>query len=284
LPTGFSVLEKRILAPAITRLEVEAPLVAAKACPGQFIVLRLADHSERIPLTVAEKDPRRGTISLIFQAIGKSTRELAALEPGDRIRDLVGPLGQPSLIENFGRVAAVAGGLGIAFIYPEIRALAEAGNRVTSILGARSADLLFLVEEIEALSDRTLIATDDGSRGRRGLATEVLAGLLEKGERFARCLAVGPLPMMKAACALTRHYELPTEVSLDPIVVDGSGMCGSCRVTVGGETKFACVDGPNFDGHQVDFDELAARKRTFHEQEQCSLDRYLQQAGRRQSP
>ncbi len=269
----FEILSKRVMAPGTTRLEVKAPRVARKARAGQFVMVRVDERGERIPLTIAERHPDKGTIAIVFQALGFSTRQMADLEVGQSFKDVLGPLGQPTDVRRCGRVVCVAGGLGIAFMYPEIVAFAEAGNDITSILGARSKDLLFYVEEIEALSTHVHIATDDGSLGHHGLVTEILAGLLEKGEHFDYCIATGPIPMMRAAVELTKRYDLPTLVSLDPIMVDGTGMCGACRVTVGGEVKFACVDGPDFDGRLVDFDELANRKRAFvEEEERCRLE------------
>jgi ferredoxin--NADP+ reductase len=268
----FEVVSKRALAPTVTLLEVAAPRVARKVRAGQFVILRVDEQGERIPLTVADKDPAKGTITIIFQAVGYTTRQLAAKEVGDSIPDLLGPLGQPTEVKRYGRVACVAGGVGIAFIYPEIKAFAEAGNEITAILAARTKDLLFLVDEIRALAQELHLATDDGSLGRHALVTDVLRDLLAGGEHFDYCIAIGPLPMMRATAALTKEFGLPTLVSLDPIMVDGTGMCGGCRVTVGGEVKFACVDGPEFDGHLVDFDELAKRKRAFFEEEQCLLD------------
>ncbi len=260
------------MAPGITRFELEAPRIARRARPGQFVMVRVDEAGERVPLTIAERYPERGTIAIVFQAVGYSTRQMAAMEVGDALADVLGPLGRPTEIRRYGRVVCVAGGLGIAFMYPEIVGFAEAGNEIISILGARSKDLLFYLDEIRALSAEVHLCTDDGSMGRHGLVTEVLRELLEKGERFDYCIATGPLPMMKAAVELTKQWNLPTLVSLDPIMVDGTGMCGACRVTVGGEVKFACVDGPDFDGHLVDFDELAKRKRAFAEEEEvCRL-------------
>jgi ferredoxin--NADP+ reductase len=273
--SGFRVVAKRLLAPTVTLLELEAPRVARKAKAGQFAILRVDEQGERIPLTIADEDPVKGTVTIVFQAVGFTTRQLAEKQPGDFIPDLLGPLGRPTEVKRYGRVVCVAGGVGIAFIYPEIKAFAEAGNQVTSILGARTKELLFFVEEIKGLSESLHIATDDGSLGHHGLVTDVLRKLLESGERFDYCIAIGPLPMMRATTALTKEFGLPTLVSLDPVMVDGTGMCGGCRVTVGGEVKFACVDGPEFDGHLVDFDELAKRKRAFFEEEQCLLDPQL---------
>jgi len=273
----FEVTSKRLLAPTVTLLEVTAPRIARKARAGQFIILRVDEQGERLPLTVADRNPEKGTITIVFQAVGFTTRQLAEMNVGDTIRDLLGPLGKPTEVKNYGRVICAAGGVGIAFMYPEIKAFAEAGNELTSVLAARGKDLLFFVDEIKALSKEFYIATDDGSLGHHGLVTDVLRKLLESGTRYDYCVAIGPLPMMRATTALTKEFNVPTLVSLDPIMVDGTGMCGGCRVTVGGETKFACVDGPEFDGHLVDFDELAKRKRTFFEEEQCLLDPQLEQ-------
>jgi ferredoxin--NADP+ reductase len=261
-----------MMAPGITRFEVEAPRIARRAKPGQFVIVRVDEEGERVPLTIAERHPERGTIAIVFQSVGYSTRQMAGMQIGDSLADVLGPLGRPTEIKRYGRVVCVAGGLGIAFMYPEIVGFAEAGNEIIAILGARSKELLFYLDEIRALSSEAHICTDDGSAGRHGLVTDVLRELLEKGERYDYCIATGPIPMMKATVALTKQWNLPTLVSLDPIMVDGTGMCGACRVTVGGEVKFACVDGPDFDGHLVDFDELAKRKRAFaEEEERCRL-------------
>jgi ferredoxin--NADP+ reductase len=260
------------MAPGTTRFEIQAPRIARRAKPGQFVIVRVDEQGERIPLTVAERHPDRGAIAIVFQAVGYSTRQMEKMEVGDSLADVLGPLGQPTEIRHYGRVACVAGGLGIAFMFPEITGFAEAGNEIISILGARSKDLLFYVDEIRQLSKQVHICTDDGTAGIHGLVTDILRGLLENGEHFDYCIATGPLPMMRATVALTKEFNLPTLVSLDPIMVDGTGMCGACRVTVAGQVKFACVDGPDFDGHQVDFDELAKRKRAFFEEEEiCRL-------------
>lgn len=268
----FEIVSKRAMAPGITRFEIQAPRVARRAKPGQFVIVRVDEEGERIPLTVAERHPDKGTIAIVFQAVGYSTRQMEKMEVGDALADVLGPLGVATEIRRFGRVVCVAGGLGIAFMFPEITGFAEAGNEVTSILGARNKDLLFYLDEIRKLSAQVHICTDDGTAGVHGLVTDILRGLLEQGEHYDYCMATGPLPMMRATCALTKEFSLPTLVSLDPIMVDGTGMCGACRVTVGGQVKFACVDGPDFDGHQVDFDELAKRKRAFFEEEEvCRL-------------
>jgi len=268
---GYQIVAKRPLAATVTAMEVMAPRVARKVRAGQFVMLRVDEQGERIPLTVADKDPDKGTITIVFQAVGFTTNQLASRNVGDFLADVLGPLGQPTEVRRLGRVVCVAGGVGIAFIYPQVKAFAEVGNEIISILGARSKDLLFFVDEIRALSAELHLCTDDGSLGTHGLVTDVLRGLLEKGERYQYCIAIGPIPMMKATTVLTKEWHLPTLVSLDPVMVDGTGMCGACRVTVGGEVKFACVQGPDFDGHLVDFDELAKRKRAFAEEERCLL-------------
>lgn len=276
--SGYRILSKTRLAPAVTRLEVEAPRVSRKAQAGQFVIVRVEEKGERVPLTVADKDPDRGTITLVFQAVGYSTRRLAGLEVGDILPTVLGPLGRPTEVRKYGRVVCVGGGVGIAVLYPEVKAFRGAGNDIVSILGARTKDLLIFVDEIRDLSAELHLATDDGSLGHHGLVTDVLRRLLEAGEHYDYCIAIGPLPMMQATVDVTREYGVPTLVSLDPIMVDGTGMCGACRVTVGGEVKFACVDGPDFDGHLVDFAELAKRKRAFAEQEEmCRLELAAQQ-------
>ncbi len=279
----YQIVRKEGLAPSIWLMEVKAPLVARQPKPGQFAIFRLNETGERFPLTISRHDPVAGTITIVFQEVGKSTRQLGALQVGEAIADVVGPLGVASEIGHFGEVACLGGGVGVAFIYPEIAALHQAGNRITSILGARNESLLFFTEDIAALSAELHICTDDGSRGRRGVVTDILKEMLasaslpqarlEAGRPFARVVAAGPVPMMRAVAEVTRPYKIPTIVSLDPIMVDGTGMCGACRVTVGGERKFACVDGPNFDAHQVDFDELVTRKRGFAALEKESLEK-----------
>lgn len=271
----YQILRKEELAPSVWLMEVRAPLVARRPKPGQFAIFRLHETGERFPLTIAKHNPTAGTITIVFQAIGKTTHELAQLEVGQAIADVVGPLGVPSEIANFGEVACLGGGVGVAFIYPEIVALSQAGNAVTSILGARNASLLFFLDDITAASKEVHLTTDDGSRGRPGVVTDVLRDLLEAGRHFDRVVAAGPIVMMRAVAEVTRPHKIPTIVSLDPIMVDGTGMCGACRVTVGGQRRFACVDGPNFDAHQVDFDELALRKRSFREMEQRALHECL---------
>ncbi|MGB4416431.1 MAG: sulfide/dihydroorotate dehydrogenase-like FAD/NAD-binding protein [bacterium] len=269
----YPIVGKEVLSPVIKLLEVEAPQVAAKARPGQFIILRKDEVGERIPLTIADFDRQRGTVTIIFQEVGRTTKELGTLEPGDTIADFVGPLGKRTDIEKFGRVVCVGGGVGIAPVHPIARALKEAGNEVISVIGARSKELLFWEEKMAAVSDKLIVCTDDGSYGRKGFVTEAVEELISEG-KIDRIWAIGPLPMMKAMAETTRPHGIKTIVSLNPIMVDGTGMCGACRVSVGGETKFACVDGPEFDAHQVDF-ELAARRLAYYEDEERRADAAL---------
>jgi ferredoxin--NADP+ reductase len=274
-----TILTKKQLAPKIFSFVVSAPRVARSAQPGHFIVLRLTEQGERIPLTIADYDPEAGTVLLVVQEVGKTTAEMCRLEPGDAIRDFLGPLGTPIAIERYGRVACVAGGLGAAPIYPKAKALKEAGNEIITFLGAQSKELLILAEELAAVSDAMYYATDDGSYGHHGFVTESLRQYLAAGNTVDKAIAVGPVPMMKAACDVTREFNVPTTVSLNPVMVDGTGMCGGCRVTVAGEVKFSCIDGPAFDGHQVDFAALTARQRFYREQEQLSLQRHACKLG-----
>ncbi|MBZ4652717.1 MAG: ferredoxin-NADP(+) reductase subunit alpha [Peptococcaceae bacterium] len=266
----YEILKNEVLGSNIYLFEVKAARIAAKAEAGQFVIIRLHETAERIPLTIADYSREKGTITIIFQAVGASTRELAEYKAGQKILDLVGPLGVPSEIEKYGTVVCIGGGVGIAPIYPIARALKEAGNKVISIIGARSRDLLFWKEKMAAVSDELLIATDDGSEGRKGFVTDVLKDLLEK-EKIERVWAIGPMVMMKAVANTTRPFAVKTIVSLNPIMVDGTGMCGACRVAVGKETKFACVDGPEFDGHEVDFDLAMKRLAIFKDEEQRIL-------------
>ena len=270
----FKILEKRELAPSIKLFVIEAPLVAKKAKPGQFIILRIKEGGERIPLTIADYSSENGTVTIVFQEVGKTTRELGTLEAGDYIQDFVGPLGVPVEFPNHKKVLGIGGGLGIAPLYPKLKMLHQQGVEVVSIIGARTAELLILEEEIKTVSDRMYICTDDGSKGRHGFVTVVLKELLEQGEKFDEIIIIGPPILMKIGSEITKPYGIPTMVSLNPIMVDGTGMCGGCRVTVDGEIKFACVDGPAFDGHKVDFDELIKRLATYKEEEKISLERF----------
>lgn len=267
----YTIIKKEFLGSGIYMMEVETPQIAKKAQAGQFIIIRIHEESERVPLTIADYSRENGTITMIFQAVGQTTQELAAYEVGDTILDVVGPLGVATEIENYGNVVCIGGGVGIAPIHPIARALKEAGNKVTSIIGARNADLLFWKDKMEAVSDRLLIATDDGSEGRKGFVTDVLTELMEK-EKIDRVWAIGPMIMMRAVANSTKPFGVKTIVSLNPIMVDGTGMCGACRVAVGTETKFACVDGPEFDGHEVDFDLAMKRAALFKNEEQVARD------------
>lgn len=263
----YKVVKKRQLAPSIVLLEVEAPAVAKKAEPGQFVIVRQDEKAERIPLTVMDFDRAKGTITIVIQDVGYSSAIINQMEEGSEFQDFVGPLGLPSEIENYGTVVCVGGGLGIAPVYPIARALKEAGNRVISVLGSRSADLLILEEEMLAVSDEVVIATNDGTAGVKGFVTDGLAQILDKGETIQAIWAIGPMVMMKAVVEYTRPLGIKTIVSMNPVMVDGTGMCGACRVSVGSETKFACVDGPEFDGHLVDF-ELAMKRLNYFKDEE----------------
>jgi len=276
----FQVLEKETLAPGIKRMVISAPLIAEKAKVGQFVILRVDEYGERFPLTLVEWDEEKGTITVIFQEVGVSTKKLGSLKVGDKIRDIVGPLGNPSEIRYYGDVAVVGGGVGTALVYPQAKALKEAGNRVTTILGARTAELLLLERELAEISDELYISTDDGTKGFKGFTSDVLKMLLEEGRRFDYVFAVGPAPMLRAVAEVTRPYKIKTVASLNPIMVDGTGMCGACRVTVGGEVKFACVDGPEFDAHQVDFRELMNRLHAYIDKEEEALKHLEKTEGR----
>jgi ferredoxin--NADP+ reductase len=266
----FDIVKKQVLAPSIKLFEVYAPEIAAKAQPGQFVILRIDERGERIPLTIADYNREKGLLVLIFQKVGRSTLEMGKLEEGDRILDLVGPLGRPSEVEYHGRVVCIGGGVGVAPVYPITRALKQKGNEVISIIGARSADHLILEQEMAAVSDKLYITSDDGSVGHKGFVTDVLNDLLKEGTALDYIIAIGPLVMMKAVCELSKPYGVKTTVSLNPIMVDGTGMCGACRVVVDSETKFACVDGPEFDGHQVDWELAQMRSRMFQEEEKIA--------------
>lgn len=264
------------IAPAFKRYVVRAPLVARKHRAGQFVIVLLHEHGERIPLTIAGSDPDAGTVTLVVQEVGKSTMEMGLLEPGASI-EVVGPLGAPTHVERFGTCVCVGGGAGIAPLLPIAKALQEAGNRVVSILGGRTEELLILRPEMEAVSDEMRYTTDDGSFGTKGLVTHELARYVEQHGAPDLVIAIGPAIMMKAVADMTRPLEIPTVVSLNTIMIDGTGMCGGCRVTVGNESKFVCVDGPEFDGHQVDFDLMMKRQRTYLEQEEAARQRFLRE-------
>jgi ferredoxin--NADP+ reductase len=269
----FTIVEAKFLGPNVKQFEIEAPRISRAQRPGQFIILRLNEHGERIPLTIKASDVARGTITIVVQGIGKTTIQLNALETGDGILDVVGPLGKPSHIENFGTAVVIGGGVGTAIALPTARALREAGNHVISILGARTHDLLILEDEVRAVSDEVFVMTDDGSYGEKGLVTLKLNELIDRRD-VDFVLAIGPIPMMRAVADTTRGRDIPTVVSLNSIMVDGTGMCGGCRVLVGNKSQFACVDGPEFDAHDVDFAVLAQRNAMYRDQEKASLDRY----------
>ncbi|MBI4839902.1 MAG: sulfide/dihydroorotate dehydrogenase-like FAD/NAD-binding protein [candidate division NC10 bacterium] len=274
MSTGYRIVKKEVYSPVTYMWEVEAPDVARAAQPGHFLMVRINEEGERIPLTVADFDRRRGTVSVVIQAVGKSTREMMALAEGDSILDFIGPLGEASHIQRRSKVILVGGGLGVAPVYPQLRAYKELGSTTLSVIGFRTKGLVFWEAKFRAQSDELHIATDDGSYGHKGFVSQVLQELLEAHRDTEEVVAIGPLPMMKACCDVSRPFGVRTMVSLNSIMVDGTGMCGSCRVTVGGKLKFACVDGPDFDGHQVDFDELMRRQRRFQREEQESLQRY----------
>ncbi|MFA5094200.1 MAG: sulfide/dihydroorotate dehydrogenase-like FAD/NAD-binding protein [Candidatus Omnitrophota bacterium] len=267
-----SVIEKTVLAGSITMLKVEAPMVVREAKPGQFVVVRLDEFSERIPLTICDMDKDKGTITMIIQEAGRSTKDLCSLNPGDSIMDVLGPLGNPSQIKKFGTVVMIGGGVGSAELLTVVRALKEAGNRVITILGARNRDLIILEETFRGLADEVIVTTDDGSYGDKGLVTDALANLFKRGEKIDRIICCGPLPMMRAVTETSRPKAIPITVSLNAILLDATGMCGSCRCTVAGKTRFSCVDGPEFDGYQVDFDELLLRNKRFLGEEKKAMD------------
>ncbi len=268
----YKIVKKKVLNPTVTLMEVEAPFVARKAEPGQFIILRVNEEGERIPLTVAGYDREKGTVTIIFQIVGATTEILNHKEEGEYIQDFVGPLGRPSECEGFKKVCVVGGGVGNAIALPTAQKLHANGTEVTSIIGFRNKDLVILEDEFKACSDRFFMMTDDGSYGTKGNVTAPLKEMLEAGETFDEVIAIGPLIMMKFVCLLTKEYNIPTVVSMNPIMIDGTGMCGGCRLTVGGETKFACVDGPDFDGHLVDFDEAMDRGTMYREFEKHAYD------------
>jgi ferredoxin--NADP+ reductase len=270
----YEILAREDLAPVTKLFEVRAPAVASKATAGQFVIVRLDQEGERIPLTIADYDRQRGTITLVVQEVGKTTMQMGTLQVGDQFASFTGPLGIPSEIENFGTVLCVGGGVGIAPIYPIARDLKEAGNTVLSIIGARNKDLLFWEEKMRDVSDELIVCTDDGSYGRKALVTIPIKELLEAGRPIDHIWAIGPAIMMKFCCLTTQPFGVPTIVSLNSIMVDGTGMCGACRVEVGGQTRFVCVDGPEFDGHQVDWDQLLARQRIYPEQEKMAIERW----------
>ena len=273
----YRIVKKEVLNPTVTRMDIEAPLIAKKAEPGQFIILRVDEKGERIPLTVADFDRERGTVTIIFQIVGATTEKLNHLEEGDCLQDFVGPLGRPSETEGLKKVAVIGGGVGCAIAYPVAKKLHQQGAEVHSIVGFRNKDLVILEEEFQAVSDKFVMMTDDGSYGEKGLVTNALEKLIAEGETYDEVIAIGPLVMMKFVVKLTKEHNIKTVVSMNPIMIDGTGMCGGCRLTVGGKTKFACVDGPDFDGFEVDFDEAMARGTMYRDferhayEETCNL-------------
>ena len=269
----FPIVKKRVLNETVTLMEIEAPLVARKALPGQFIIFRIDEEGERIPLTIAGYDREKGTVTIIFQKVGYTTMKLDTLNEGDALLDFVGPLGEPSHTEGVKRAAVIGGGLGVALAYPQAKALHEAGCEVDLIVGFRNEHLIILKDELAAACTDLTIMTDDGSNGNKGFVTQALQAKLDAGKAYDEVIAIGPLPMMKAVCDLTKPKDIKTIVSMNPIMIDGTGMCGGCRVTVGGVTKFACVDGPDFDGHQVDWAEAISRSRMFRPEEQRAMEK-----------
>lgn len=269
----FPIVKKRVLNETVTLMEIEAPLVARKALPGQFIIFRIDEEGERIPLTIAGYDREKGTVTIIFQKVGYTTMKLDTLNEGDTLLDFVGPLGEPSHTEGVKRAAVIGGGLGVAIAYPQAKALHEAGCEVDLIVGFRNEHLIILKDELAAACTDLTIMTDDGSNGNKGFVTQALQAKLDAGKVYDEVIAIGPLPMMKAVCDLTKPKDIKTIVSMNPIMIDGTGMCGGCRVTVGGVTKFACVDGPDFDGHQVDWAEAISRSRMFRPEEQRAMEK-----------
>ena len=268
----YLILKKEPLNPTVTRMVIDAPLIARKAEPGQFIILRVHEDGERIPLTIADFDREQGTVTIIFQIVGATTELLNHLEAGDSLHDFVGPLGRPSEVEGLKKVAVVGGGVGCAIAYPIAKKLHQLGAEVHAIVGFRSKDLVILEEEFKAASDKLVVMTDDGSYGEKGLVTNALEQLIDAGEQYDEVIAIGPLVMMKFVTQLTKQHDIKTVVSMNPIMIDGTGMCGGCRLTVGGKTKFACVDGPDFDGFEVDFDEAMARNTMYRPFERHAYD------------
>ncbi len=268
------IVRKVELAENVDEFVIEAPEIAAKAQPGQFVMVRITARGERIPLTIADKDKEEGTITLMVQRVGKTTFHLSCFEEGNVILDVAGPMGKPTHIENWGHVLCVGGGLGLAPIHHIAKGVKEAGNRITTIMGFRKKELMFWEDRMKLISDRVIVTTNDGSYGMKGLVTDGIQKLIDEGERIDMVITAGPVPMMKAVADLTGKYEIPAIASLNPIMVDGTGMCGACRVTVGGEVKFACVDGPEFNAHEVDFDELMRRLAMFKSLEKESLENF----------
>ena len=269
---SYKIVKKADLNSQIYLMEIEAPLIAKKAAPGQFVILRIDEKGERVPFTIADFDKEKGTVTVIIQAVGKTTRDLSKLNEGDTILDFAGPLGIPTPLEGLKKVAVIGGGLGTAIAYPQAKKLKELGAEVTAISGFRSKEYIILEDEMNAVSDKLIITTDDGSNGLQGFVTDRLREELESGEKYDEVIAIGPLAMMRAVCNLTKEFGIPTTVSMNPVMIDGTGMCGGCRVIVGGETKFACVDGPDFDGHKIDWDAAIKRQQMFKAYEKRSCE------------
>ncbi len=269
---AYKIVRKEDLNSQIYLMEIEAPLVAKKAEPGQFVIIRMDEKGERVPFTIADFDRKKGTVTVIIQAVGKTTKDLSKLKSGDSVLDFAGPLGMPTPLDGLKKVAVIGGGLGTAIAYPQAKKLKEMGANVTAISGFKSKEYIILEKEMQAVSDKLIVTTDDGSNGVGGFVTERLSDELESGEKFDEVIAIGPLRMMKAVCDITKKYDIPTTVSMNPVMIDGTGMCGGCRVTVGGETKFACVDGPDFDGHKIDWDGAIKRQQMFKKYEKRSCD------------
>ncbi len=270
----FQIVEARFLAPDVKLFRITAPRVAKRQKPGQFVIVRVDENGERIPLTIAESDPQAGTVTIIVQGIGKTTKQLNALQAGQIVADLAGPLGKPSEIEKFGTAVVIGGGVGTAIAYPTAKALKQAGNRVVCIIGGRNQQLVILEKEIREFADEVIVTTDDGSYGEKGLVIDPLKRMIAAGQAPNYVLAIGPIPMMRAVANTTREHNIKTMVSLNPVMVDGTGMCGGCRVSVGGQNMFACVDGPEFDAHQVDFDILTKRNAMYRDIERAALERH----------
>ncbi len=277
----FEITEKVELAHTVYLFKIKAPLIAKKRKAGQFVVLRLNEHGERIPLTIVDSDDRDGTITIIVQEVGKSTGMIGDMGPGDSILDVVGPLGRPTHIEDFGTAVCVGGGIGVAPVLPIARALKAAGNRVESIMGARNKGLLILEKEMRDTSDVLHVTTDDGSYGHHGFVTQVLQNMIDEGMKIGLVIGIGPVPMMRAVSNVTKPHGIYTMVSLNPIMVDGTGMCGACRVSIGGKTQFVCVDGPEFNGAEVDFDELIMRNRSYLKEEKMAMEEMMYHEGPR---
>lgn len=275
----YKITKKEVLNPSVVLMDIMAPYIAKKAQPGQFIILRISENGERIPLTVADYDREKGTVTIIYQIVGKTTQALSEMNEGDELLDFVGPLGVASHLEGYKKVAVIGGGLGTAIAYPQAKKLHSIGAEVHSIIGFRNKDLIILEKQMEAVSDKLVVATDDGSNGNKGFVTNMLKQLIEEGNNYDLVIAIGPLIMMKMVSNLTKEYGIKTLVSMNPVMIDGTGMCGGCRLTVGGKTKFACVDGPDFDGHEVDFDEAMRRQTMYKKQESRATELHVCRLG-----